>query len=497
MKKMMILVMLLLLVGCNNNTTNAPAVNEVDNEPPNMESQELVMETKQAFSDDSLNHYIIDVTLDTEVDTLNGTQEIIYTNNEGIDLTEIYLHLYPNAFTKDQHPSLFDTGKDEINDQFGYVEITSLTVDGEEVAFEEGPVATTMRIPYDFRKDTSHHIKMTYEIGISTTSERFGVVDGIYNLGNWYPILSVYDEDGWNLDPYYSIGDPFYSDMSNYDVTLHLPEDYEVAASGYLNEKQVEEGMKTLSFRADRMRDFAFVISEEMMVMSRELDDKMIYLYYPEKLADNSWLDDSLDFGYETIAFYDEVIGEYPYPNYSVVITNFPSGMEYPGLVFISERYLETATLTRVRNVIVHETVHQWFYSLIGDDEIEEGWIDEGLTSYFTAYFDLKHQEEKDYDKVMAQYKGIINDVGLEHIRVLKSAADVPDWNEYGLIAYFTPAYMYHELYMAYGEEKLLDFARSLYDQYAYGILKEEGIREALEAVYGKEAMPMVNTYLK
>lgn len=495
-----ILIIFVLFTGCSENgeDTSKKNNNVLENQNEVVEqntSPEITSEAKE-FSDPSLNHYEIVAELDTENDLIIAEQKITYTNNEGLDLDEVYLHLYPNAFKKGNHPSLFDTELDEIDQQYGYVEIKSLTINGEVVEHNLTPIDTTLKIAYNFVDGETYDISLDYTVGISTTSERFGVVEDIYNLGNWYPVLSVYDEDGWNLDPYYSIGDPFYSDVSNYDVKITVPKDYEVAASGYLYDVQNDGELTVHSFRADRMRDFAFVIGENFRVISELVNDTMVYLYYPISIEDHKWLDDSLEFGSNSIRFFSDMIGMYPYDNYSVVFTTFPSGMEYPGLVFISTGYLDGFNINNLRNVIVHETAHQWFYSIIGDDEIEDGWIDEGLTSYFTAFYDMKEFREGYYYDTMKAYERRVEGMGFNEVKILKSAKDFSNWTEYGAAAYSKPALMYHQLFMDFGEASILEFAQLLYNEFKFDILKVEDLKETMVTVYGEEITKFINTWL-
>lgn len=512
MKKWSILILLLLLVACNDAEPDQKKNDKVDDsiiveeaenstevvesivEDKNIVPQDVFEKT--SFRNEALNYYDIRASLDVDKDIITATQKVEYTNVEGLDLEAIYFHVYPNAFKKGNHPSLFDKDLDEIDHQYGFVDVKEIHINGEGVSFELAPIDTTLKIAYLFEANKSYTIELTYDVYISTTSERFGVAGGIYNLGNWYPILAAYDEEGWHLDPYYSVGDPFYSDMSNYDVQMTVPNDYEVAASGYLNAYEMAE-QQTFNFRGDAMRDFAFVIGNEFTIESHEIDGTTVYLYYPPSIKDHKWLDEALYFGYSTIELYDDLIGDYPYKNYSVVITNFPSGMEYPGLVFISDGYFNGYSVDNLRGVIVHETVHQWFYSLIGDDEIEDGWIDEGLTSYFTAYYDWVFDKKDAYNETIKSYKKRVKSTGLENIDVTKSAEFIYDWGEYGLTAYATPAVMYDELMSTYGEKKLIEFAQLLYDRFAFGILKEDGLKSALIDVYGEEVMEIVDTYLK
>lgn len=499
------LVLSLLLVGCTgNNLENEPVgnVNEsvvIEDEVVQTEFGDEIINMIEAevsqFDDTSLNHYDIDVTLDTEVDTLTARQVVTYHHND-TDLDKLYFHLYPNAFSKDGHPSLFDTHVDEIDQQFGHVEIVNLTINGQAVEYGLAPITTVLEIDYELVEGETYTIEMDYVVSISTTSERFGTIDDVYNLGNWYPVLAVYDEEGYHLDPYYSVGDPFYSEMSNYDVVVHVPADYEVAASGTLTDF-IDDQVWTYVYQVNGMRDFAMVIAKDFNLMTAEVDDTLVTLYYRDDLKDHKWLDDALKYGATSIGFYSDIIGDYPYPQYNVVLTMFPSGMEYPGMVMISDEYVKSYGLNNVREVIVHETAHQWFYAMIGNDEIADGWIDEGLTSFFTSYYDLHNGYSREYKNTMSWYADRVENYGFDNVDVRKSAADIDDWGEYGLTAYTKPALMYNELLNEYGEEKIEAFAQYLFQNFKGGILKEDDLRAALEHIYGSDVVPFVDEWLK
>ena len=69
--------------------------------------------------------------------------------------------------------------------------------------------------------------------------------------------------------------------------------------------------------------------------------------------------------------------------------------MEYPHLVQIDETFYRTWELYPYLEMItVHETAHQWFYGLVGNDEVDEPWLDEALTEYMTMrYYGYRYDE--------------------------------------------------------------------------------------------------------
>ena len=287
------------------------------------------------FTNNKLDYYKIDVSLDDKNKVITGNQNFTYTNNSEVDFESLYFHLYPNAFNKGSHPTLFDKEKNEIDGQDGSIDILSVKVNGKEVNFEVSPIDTVLKIDYDnsFLMEKTYTIEFEYDIYIPSTNERFGVAEDLYNIANWYPILAVYDEDGWNLDPYYDFGDPFYSNSSNYDITIELPKSFVVAGSGYIYKITKDDNKKKYSFRADNMRDFALSCSDKFELISKKVNDTIVFLYYPKDSKRVSLIKKSISYGVDSIKLFSKVIGMYPYKTYSIVITNFPSGMEYPGLV--------------------------------------------------------------------------------------------------------------------------------------------------------------------
>lgn len=489
MKRIVVLLLMVLLMGCE--TDNNMVVNDVAINDSN-EKEIIQMNEKISFTDDNLDHYSIKAHLDSENKIITASEIIEYTNREGVDLEQLYLHTYPNIFALENQPSLLDDPTNTDN-RHGALEIDSIMINGESVEFIDGPTKTSIEIPYRLIKYETYTIELNFIVKVSASEARFGVMDNIYNICNWYPIVAVYDEDGWNVDPYLGVGDPFYSDMNNYDVEISVPVDYVVASSGNITEV-VEDEVKTYYIRADRMRDFAMVASNKFLMMSEKVNDTSVYLYYPDTFTDDPFLSDALAFAVESMNSFEEIIGDYPYETYSVVMTNFPSGMEYPGLVLISQNYFY-GSIHELRTVIVHETVHQWFYGIIGVDEIDEGWIDEGLTSYYTAYYEMLHTGEAYYNDAMLRYQNRVDTFGFDDIVIAKSAYDFSNWTDYGVAAYSKPALLYHKLYQQYGFAKMEQFAAVLYEKYAFDTLKEDGLRETLVQVFGEEVTETIDSW--
>ncbi|HPA55112.1 MAG TPA: M1 family metallopeptidase, partial [Bacillota bacterium] len=338
----------------------------VKQESPNIPVPAVVPSPTAKGTD--VNQYIIDAVLDTANKELTAEQQVIYVNNDDVELSELYFHIYANAFRKQETaPFLFDDFSMAYSRGFkpGYTEIEAIEFSKGQNrnALEyslQGVGETILRIklPEPLKPEGSVNLRFKYKVIIPPAGERFGYGDANINMGNWYPVAAVFDDEGWNLDKYYSIGDPFYSDVSDYIVSIKAPEEYIIAASGSLAEERIEGGYKNWKFHGANMRDFAFVASNNFRVAEDKVGNTVVKSYYYKDHEKRG--KEALDIGKRSIEVFNSAYGEYPYPTYSIVETEFPSGMEYPGLVYISTKYYDNDSGADIfMYTTVHETAHQ------------------------------------------------------------------------------------------------------------------------------------------
>jgi aminopeptidase N len=230
---------------------------------------------------------------------------------------------------------------------------------------------------------------MDYVVRLANIKHRLGWTDNFVNLGNFYPVPVVYD-NGWRTHSYSSNGDPFYNDLYNFNVTLTAPDDYIIASSG------TEISPRT--FRAFAIRDYGMVLSKNFKTISKSSGNTDINYYY----VNDNMPEISAQTAVKAVSYFSREFGQYPYPTLAVVQTDFlHGGMEYGSLVYISAD-VDSSTLS-YQTVIVHEIAHQWWYGIVGNNQTETAWIDEGLAEYSTAVFFESHPEYGEtIDKIAA-----------------------------------------------------------------------------------------------
>lgn len=335
-----------------------------------------------------LTTYSLNLEFEASTNILKGKQEVDYINNTSDPLDFVEFHLYPNAFRKDAkftpvttsnfnraYPNKFSEGK---------IEIKSVKNEGAEKEIDVcGNDKNILKVNLNEKLYPTNKtkIEIEYEVTLPNCLHRFGYNDNAYNFGNFYPIASVYENGSFREDNYGPNGDPFYSEMANYNVTLVYDKNLILACTGEEVKLEENDNKKTSYIEAKVVRDFAFVLGKNFKVATKMAGNTKVFYYYYND--DN--FEKSLNAGVDAINTFSKLFGEYPYSTYSVVKTGFVhGGMEYPNLVYISDA---VADYDEYLNVIIHETAHQWWYNLVGSNACQWAWMDEGLTEYSTLMF--------------------------------------------------------------------------------------------------------------
>lgn len=344
-----------------------------------------------------LSAYSIVATLDDDNKVIVANESVKYINREEISFSTLCFHLYGNAFSEKAVTKPY-TNLNKIRcfpngENFGYLNVTEVSSKGNALEYFVGADGNILEVtlPHEIFPGESVIVEIAFELKLSENTHRLGFFEDTINLGNWYPIVCKYVDGDFDRDPYYSIGDPFFSDMANYDVQISFPSKYILASTGNLSTSSDVGNIKTERYNAKAVRDFAMVLGSNFQKKSEKIGDTEVNVF---AYAGDDAIDYYLETATKSLAFFSDMFGLYPYRSLSVVITRFMfGGMEYPNLVMISDK---TSGQSETAKIIVHEIAHQWWYGLVGNDEIEEAWMDEALTEYSTFIFFEKHPEYKE-----------------------------------------------------------------------------------------------------
>ncbi len=351
----------------------------------------------------NLSAYEISAEFDAESVTLDAVQKLTYKNNTGRELNEIKFHLYPNAFRQDA--TIKPVAKqDETNaypygKSWGRIDVTIVKENGNPADFGIGGDDNnilTVSLSDTLFEGESTVIEISFIDYLPKCAHRYGYTDNNYSFGNWYPVVCAVVDGEWVTNPYYSNGDPFCSDMANYDVKVSYPKNLKIASTGNFT-VSTSGDVSTMTANAVTVRDFAFVLSNKFNSVGGNVGNTYVQYFY----FDDDNAKANLQVALDAVATFNDMIGEYPYASLCVVQTDFVyGGMEYPNLVYIASNL----DATTQKQVIVHEIAHQWWYNLVGNDQVANAWMDEGLTEYTTALFfkaNEQYKEEISYDNMI------------------------------------------------------------------------------------------------
>lgn len=422
------------------------------------------------------SRYKIDAVFDSENMLVQGKQSLYYKNTTGEPIKDLYFHLYANAF-KNSHTAPFDD--QDMARAYpngfsqGWIDIINIKEGSKKVNYKIlGKGNTNLRVSPKKPIEPGASIELTikYELKLPNSIGRMGYGENTVNIANWYPILSVLDENGWNLDPYYSIGDPFYSQVSDYNVSISIPKQYKLASTGNIIKEKVNKDRKTYKIEADNVRDFALVLSEKFTIDKDKIGDIELISY----TIDGMKADKALEYGLDAVKIFNNIFGKYAYKQLSIVASDFfIGGMEYPNLVMIGQSFYEIKEDFLLEYIIAHEIAHQWWYGMVGNNQIKEAWLDEALTEYSTLlYFEDKyggHIKEQVYEKMVEdQYDYFVHKGSSKDKNILASLDEFDDPLQYSGIVYSKGAMFIKELRREMGDEAFIRALREYFETYKF-----------------------------
>jgi aminopeptidase N len=221
----------------------------------------------------------------------------------------------------------------------------------------------------------------------------FGYFDDVLVLDEFYPVIPVYDDEKWNVEVPPSQGDVTYFDASFYLVRVTAPENVKVAASGIEIGCMYQRGNQVTAFASGPARDFYLAASENYIVVSDTVGETRVNSFAFPEWKESA--ESTLQIAKNALESFSTRFGPYPYTEFDIVSTPMQAkGMEYPGIVAISSALYDPDAVVSglpspvmLESVLAHEIAHQWFYNVVGNDQIDEPWLDEAFAQYCTGLY--------------------------------------------------------------------------------------------------------------
>ena len=435
----------------------------------------------------------MDIVYNHQRRTLSVTQTVTYRNRSNIAKSEVKFHIFANAFregaqfppvSQNEIATAFPNGK-----SFGHIDIGRTAVDGASILPQIGGEDENLLIvplPTPLAPNATTTIDIFYTVHLANIAHRLGYTDRVVNLGNFYPVPVMFDSE-WLPNTYSYNGDPFFNALHNFDVTITKPRDMVMASSGVVIRETKTSTTRTTTIQSRAIRDWAAVLSPHLQSMTRFVGRTAVHYYF---------LDDadpirSLEVAVRSLETFSRLFVRFPYRVMTVVQTDFlHGGMEFGEIVFIAANITNREDIDRV---IIHEMAHQWWYGIIGNDQVRTAWIDEGLAEYSTLLFfdenpDLFMGTRRDYINMfrsnLASFTRLVRGIGAPLDKNMnRHLNEFNSQYEYVYMAYVRGMLLFADLEMMIGREymvrSLAHFARAQ----MFGIATQKNLLESFEQV--------------
>lgn len=425
--------------------------------------------------------YAISLIVDPAAAQVKGYQEIRYTNAETTPLRDLYLRLFPNT------PGYG-----------GGMKVASLQLNGLAVSPEVRLGGSALRVLLNppLPSNQSVTLSMVFTVTVPLTDEvdfaQFSCVNGVMALPNVYPLIPVYDDEGWNVEVAPEYGDAVYSDVAFYQVNVTGPPTMTLIASGTCSSPEAGRW----SCVAGPVRDFMLVLGADYQMVGQVAGGTRVnsYFYSDHQMGGAQ----VLQYAINALTLYSRLFGPYPYEELDVVETpTRAGGIEYPTLVVISE-HLYTGH-PRLEWVVAHEVAHQWWYGIVGSDQVDEPWLDEALTQYTTF---LYHEFLYGADRATEILE---DDFQQTYDRLVKEGSDMPAGlpvaayprELYSAVVYRKGALYFHALRQRVGDESFFAILQTYYRRHRYGIATPESFLATVQMVTGNAHRDLFERWIR
>ncbi len=395
----------------------------------------LAMAVPTAAQERDVVDYDIEVVLDPETHELDGRETVRWLNTTGVSTSEIWLHLYLNAFASSESTFMRELSSDpldvlpSLDDEWGWTRITRLELaDGADLmsglSFERPEdgnendfTVVRVELPREILPGEAVELEFDFEARLPRVVARTGSSGDFHMVAQWFPKIGVFEgEAGWNCHQFH-VASEFFADFGSYRVRMRIPRGWVIGATGEQISREPVGTDDVVEFLARDVHDFAWTTAPPSLMSAFEVD------FDPGRHVPLVWLERAglqLDLGAAAlelppmtirflvpqaqgmliprmiratrlaIAWFGLYFGPYPHAQLTVVSpppgAEGAGGMEYPTLITTGASRLDASPVLswrkNIESVTVHEVGHQYFQGMLASNEFEAAWLDEGLTSW-------------------------------------------------------------------------------------------------------------------
>ncbi len=471
----------------------------------------------------SLSKHIVNYQIKAELvpdeKVILGSETLIWLNDSEEFISELHFHLYLNAF-KNTLSSFFKESRGSHRgfkadmENWGYIDVEKIQIkDGADLTptmeyiqpddgNEDDQTVMKVTLPEPIPPQGTITLDIEFYSKLPKVFARSGFYEDFFMVGQWFPKIGVLWNGEWNCHQYH-LNSEFFADYGVYKVEITAPEEFVVGATGKrIEELENDNGTKTYIHYQEDIHDFAwtacpdFVEHREQFVMEDPyVDTEMILLIHRTHLNHKERYLSALK---HAIEFYSQNYGPYPYPTITLV-DPVPGafgagGMEYPTLFTGMTFWWLPEGLRMAEMVTIHEFGHNYWYGIIGSNEFEEAWLDEGINSYSEAKAMAGHYGEEGSMidlwgmKVSNNVMQRAQIIGMSRLDpVVKKSWEFYNFGTYGGNSYMKASLVLLTLENFLGEEVMKKIMKTYFERWKFRHPTSKDFMAVVEEVSGQE----------
>jgi hypothetical protein len=400
--------------------------------------------------------YTFRSTLDYATGELVTDQTLEWTNRGESAVTQLDLSVLPQAL--------------------GILTLGSITADGQPTT-NTWTTSTNLRVtlPQPLQPDATARLEIPFTLDITGGTGFRGRIarqNGVVNFGSWFPIWSREHD-------IYGIGDPQVSHSADV-MRLELTSTTDLGADAVVSSgRRVSATDRSWVFEATNVRDFAFAVSP-----SFDFDNATVtcrdggQTYTTQVIVATSSVSAATvsSLAVSALRRMNGWYGCYPWPTLSLAESAVVEGAEYPTMILLDPIWATN------RYIIDHEVAHQWWYAAIGNDQIDEPWIDEAWAQ-FSAHYGLGLR---------------FSSCSTRNIDLPTSAWRPGAWlgkNSYIETVYFRGGVFLNALRQRMGTGAFFAAARRFIDENRYGLVTGEQLLDAFRDATSANLEPIISNF--
>jgi hypothetical protein len=421
--------------------------------------------------------YDLRLDVSDSLEKVTGMLALRYANPGTAPLDHLQFFLFPNLTA-------------------GAMEINSCMVGGTPVltSSEMHDSKLNVRLPHPLPAGASLDVAIDFTVTVPLDPR--GELGGFSRAGStlamaWcYPVVLA--PEAWDNGVPIPYADYLCKEPSRYTARITFPAGLQIAAPGTEKGRRTANGRTIVDLAHGPARDFFLALGRDMAEAVATTGEVSVRCFAPQGRHEAAAF--AAETAAKALAAFAQRFGAYPFASLTLVAVPLASyGLEFPGIVAISDRIFDLAGTVNgisVRNLlestVAHETAHQWFYGVVGNDQVKEPWLDEPLAQYATWLYFRDRYGAARAESYYATFDERWNRVGRASIPIGLNVGEYSE-KEYGAILYGRGPLFLRALSDAMGEETFDRFAREWVRRFAGRIAAGKDFFDLASAMAGRD----------